>query len=458
MRRSLFAAGAAAMLALVTAACGLGSSDAGSEGNTGPVPELGADQRVSIVFESYNFGQAGAWTDTFNELIAAFEKEHPNISVTAQKPQGNSANPATDTISSLQSQLTAGSPPDVVQLGFSDLDFTVNQLGAKALDDLVGENAVQANFDGEEYPYAEAARKLGDWDGKTYGVPFVFSTPMLYYNKQLFSQAGLDPEQAPAKWSEVRDSAKAVAGRTGKDGVYVDCLTKAAKDWCFQSIVRSNGGRVISQDRSKLTFAEQPVVEVVSTMQDMVKGGAMPNLTQMQAVEAFARGDLGMIVESSAIQGTFLKGAGDEWELGAGAMPSFEGTQAVPTNSGAALFVFSADQAKQRAGWELIKFLTSERAYTTIASKIGYLPLRTGLVEDPDGLKSWAEQNPYLEPNLEQLGRLEPWVSMPGTSYLQIRDGMMEAVENVVFQGADAEATLRAEQGELSKLLPGGGR
>ncbi|GAA5069314.1 multiple sugar transport system substrate-binding protein [Thermocatellispora tengchongensis] len=462
MRPFLSTACAASALALtmLTAACGAGvGSTAPGDGQAAPVskaPELGAGEKVSIVFESYNFGQAGAWTDTFNELIGAFHKAHPDITVTAQKPQGNSANPATDTISSLQSQMSVGKPPDVVQLGFSDLDFTVNQLKALPLDDLVGKDVVQKNFDGAKYPFAERARTLGDWNGKTYGVPFVFSTPMLYFNSALFEQAGLDPAKPPATWAEVAEAAKAIKEKTGKDGAYVDCLTKAAKDWCFQALVRSNGGRVISEDRTKLTFAEPQVTEVVTAMQAMVKDGAMPNRTQMQAVEAFARGDLGMILESSALQGTFAKGAGEKWKLGAAAMPGFEGKPAVPTNSGAALFVFAKEPAKQRAAWELITFLTSEQAYTTIATKIGYLPLRTGLVDDPAALKPWADANPYLKPNLEQLARMEPWVSMPGPNYLQIRDGMMEAVESAVFQGADPASTLTAKQGELAKLLPGG--
>ncbi|MBK1783397.1 ABC transporter substrate-binding protein [Prauserella cavernicola] len=455
MRRSLPALASAVALTLATSACGLGSTGDGG-GAVSRAPELDPGQQVSIVFESYNFGQAGAWTDTFTELIAAFEQEHPNISVTAQKPQGNSANPATDTISSLQSQLSAGSPPDVAQLGFSDLDFTVNELGALPLDDLVGKDTVQANFDGERHAYAPPARTLGDWEGKTYGVPFVFSTPMLYLNTKLFADAGLDARRPPRTWEEVRDAARAIQQRTGKDGAYVDCLTKAAKDWCFQALVRSQGGTVLSEDRSRLTFAEQPAVEVVRSMQEMVREGVMPNRTQMQAVDAFARGDLGMILESSAIQGTFLKGAGQDWELGAAPMPGFGDATPVPTNSGAALFVFSQDQAKQRAAWELIRFLTSERAYTTIATKIGYLPLRTGLVEDPEGLADWAARNPYLEPNLEQLEHLEPWVSMPGPSYLRIRDGLMQAVENAVFQGADPAESLRSAQRDATALVPGG--
>lgn len=456
MKKSLVAACAATALALAAAGCGLGTTE--TPAAVSRAPELAPDQKVSIVFESYNFGQAGAWTDTFNELIDDFEKTHPNITVTAQKPQGNSANPATDTIPSLQSQLTAGNPPDVAQLGFSDLDFAVNQLGAAPLDDLVGKDEVQRNFDGSRHPYAPTARALGDWNGKTYGVPFVFSTPTLYINQDLFAAAGLDPARPPATWDEVKRAAVAVKERTGKDGAYVDCMTKASKDWCFQALVRSNGGRVLAQDRRSLSFAEAPAVEVVQSMQNMVRSGAMPNRTQTQAVDAFARGELGMILESSATQGNFLKGAAGKWRLGAAPMPGFQGKPTVPTNSGAALLVFSHSPEKQRASWELMKFLTSEQAYTKIASKIGYLPLRTGLVDDPNGLKSWADKNPYLKPNLTQLANMEPWVSMPGPNYLQIRDGMMEAVESAVFQGADAATALRAKQAEVSKLLPGGGR
>ncbi|PPK64101.1 ABC transporter substrate-binding protein [Actinokineospora auranticolor] len=453
---SLARAGVALLCATALSACGLGGETAApSSAPATVIPELAAGQQVSIVFESYNFGQAGAWTDTFTELIGKFTAAHPNIKVTPQKPQGNSANPATDTVSSLQSQLATGNPPDVAQLGFSELDFSVNQLKAAPLDDLVGRDAVQKNFDGAKYPYAKTARALGDWNGKTYGVPFVFSTPVLYYNADLFTQAGLDPAKPPTTWAEVEQAALALKSKTGKEGVYVDCLTKSSKDWCFQSIVRSNGGRVVSEDRKTLSFAEAPSVEAVTAMQAMVKSGAMPNRTQQQGTEGFARGDIGMIVESSALQGTFGKGL--KTGLRSAVLPAFTGKPVVPTNSGASLFVFAKDPAKQRAGWELIKFLTSEEAYTTISTKIGYLPLRTELVNDPAALKPWADKNPLIKPNLEQLAKMEPWVSFPGDDYVQVRDGMMSAVESVVFQGADP-STLKGKQDELAKLVPGGGR
>jgi multiple sugar transport system substrate-binding protein len=277
---------------------------------------------------------------------------------------------------------------------------------------------------------------------------------VFYYNASLFEQAGLDPNNPPRTWDEVAVAAKAIADKTGKGGAYIDCLTKTSKDWCFQSLVRSNGGRVISENRDALTFADPAAVEVVSMAQQMVNSGATPKLTQKQGYEAFARGEMGMLLETSAIQDQFVKGAKDKWDLRSTTMPSFGDKPVVPTNSGASLFIFSQDPAKQRASWELIKFLTSEQAYVKISSGIGYLPLRTGLMDDPAGLKDWAAQNPLLEPNLEQLKTMEPWISMPGNEYLQIRDGMMSAVESAVFQGADPAASLTAAQQQATTLLP----
>jgi len=456
VKKTLALPAVVAVAALTLAACGIGGTAATGDSTVSRAPELAPGQKVSITLESYNFGQAGAWSDTFTELLGEFQKEHPNITVTGQKPQGSSSNPASDSVSSVQAQLATGNPPDVAQLGFSDLDFTVKQLGAKPLDDLLGRDAVQANFGGA-HPFAPKAATLGDLGGKTYGVPFVFSTPVLFFNSTLFKKAGLDPANPPKTWDEVKAAGLAIARKTGKDGAYVDCVTQSAKDWCLQSVVRSNGGHVVSADKLTLTYADAPAVGAVSMLQDLVTSGASPKLTQQQAVESFGRGDMGMILESSALQGTFAKGAKAGWELQGTGTPSFAGKPVVPTNSGAALFVLSNDPAKQRAAWELIQFLTSDRAYDTISTKIGYIPLRTGLVDDPNGLAAWAAKNPLVKTNIAQLNAMEPWVSFPGSDYLQVRDGMMKAVENVVLQGAPAQATLATAAQQGTPLLTAGG-
>ena len=135
-------------------------------------------------------------------------------------------------------------------------------------------------------------------------------------------------------------------------------------------------------------------------------------------------------------------------------MPAFAGKPVVPTNSGSGLFILAKDPLKQRAAWEFMKFVTSEHGYTIITSKIGYLPLRPGIVNDPQYLKPWVEQHPLVQPNLDQLQVLEPWVAFPGPNYRQEVDIMDKAVQQVVDNGAPAESTLRQAQDRVQQLMP----
>ena len=156
-----------------------------------------------------------------------------------------------------------------------------------------------------------------------------------------------------------------------------------------------------------------------------------------------------------AVPGMLLQAAAPGgWELKNAPMPQFGDAPAVPTNSGSALFVLSQDPAKQRAGWELIKWMTSERAYEQISSKIGYLPLRPSLAKEGGALSAWAQKNPLLAPNLAQLDRLQPWVSYPGNSYVQVDDILATAVEDVVYYGKDPKATMTEAAGRAQALIP----
>jgi multiple sugar transport system substrate-binding protein len=135
-------------------------------------------------------------------------------------------------------------------------------------------------------------------------------------------------------------------------------------------------------------------------------------------------------------------------------MPSFDEKPTAPTNSGSALFVFSKDPAKQRASYELLKFLTSKEAYTIITSKIGYLPLRLDIVDDPKYLGEWVKQNPNFRANLEQLSHLTPNIAFPGPNYRQVEKMMMDSVREAVFGSGDPKATLQAAEQDAQNLMP----
>jgi multiple sugar transport system substrate-binding protein len=190
---------------------------------------------------------------------------------------------------------------------------------------------------------------------------------------------------------------------------------------------------------------------------DLYQSGTHSKFTEGEAIEAWLGGQLGMYLQSSALYNA-SNGAAQAggWDLRAAAMPSFDDIPTVPVNSGSALFVFSQDPVKQRAAWEFIKYVTSAEGYTTIVQDMGYVPLRPAIVDDPQYLQAFAQENPYLAINLDQLTRLHPWVSMPGPNYRQIVTIMMDAMFQAISTEGDADvaAVMQEAQTRAQELMP----
>lgn len=440
--KKIWTAGLLSLMILATAACGSSTTntEGGSTSAAGSADAAASGEKTKITFYSYNLAMAGQ-KDGTQKLIDEFEAANPDIDV-----EGIPVGPY-DINAKVQADIAAGSPPDVAQLVFDGLDFVANNFGAKPLEDIVPADELAQTFEG----FSPNGLKLGQLNGKTYGLPFTFSTPVLFYNAKLFEEAGLDPQQPPATWAEVKEYGLQIAEKTGATGVHIG--GSVGGDWIVQALIGSNGGKVLSDDRKTIEFGSEEAIGAVQMWQDMVTSGAMGKLNDNEAVEAFSQGQVGMLLYTSAFQSSFLTAAeAGGWELKAAAMPSFDGKPTTPVNSGSALFILSQDEAKQQAAWKFLKFVTSERGYTIITSEIGYLPLRPAIVDDPQYLKDWVEQNPLIKPNLEQLEHLKPWVSYPGPNWYQIETILLEAVQKSI-QSTDDVSTIMKEAAARAQSL-----
>ncbi|CDN48493.1 ABC transporter substrate-binding protein [Neorhizobium galegae] len=400
------------------------------------------DKPVTISFYNYNLASAGIGSEATKELIAGFEKKFPNVKVETV------AVPSNEIINRVQADIVAGKQPDVAQLTFRDLIFIASDLGGNALEDMVSPAELKEHLSG----MIPKGLELGKVDGKTYGLAYTFSTPVLYYNGDLFKQAGLDPNNPPKTWADVNIAGKAIKEKTGKNGFFPGAYGPSDGTFVYQAIVMSNGGKV--RDGNKLTFADRNAAEAVKMLRDMVDSGAHAKIDPASGSDTFAAGNLGMFVYTTATLGAYKKAAQGKFDLRIAPMPSFDEKPTAPTNSGSALFVFSKDPAKQRAAYELLKYLTSKEAYTIITSKIGYLPLRLDIVDDPNYLGPWVKENPMFRANLEQLNRLTANVAFPGPNYRQVEKMMMDSVREAVFGKGDPIATLKAAQDQGQDLMP----
>ncbi|ADZ70850.1 ABC transporter substrate-binding protein [Polymorphum gilvum] len=403
------------------------------------------DTPVTIKFYNYNLGSAGIGREATLEMIDAFQAANPMITV-----EGVAVSSA-EVMSRVQADVIAGQGPDIAQIIFADLGYVVDNFGVPALEDVVPAADLSQHLDGL-FPRGV---ELGRLDGRTYGLAYVFSTPVLFYNADLFRKAGLDPDAPPRTWEEVAAAAKAITASTGQAGLLTGIFGPSAYDWLYQGFIRSNGGRVMSEDRTTMMFGAPEAVEALGVLRDIAKAGAMPNLPSTSAIETMSSGNAGMYLQTSAVQGRMLKGAEGTFELRAAPMPTFGDKPATPTNSGSALVIMTRDPLKQRAAWELMKHLTSDYGYTIITSKIGYVPLRENAVRSEEHLAGFLRENPVVQPNIDQLQSLVPWVPLPGPNYRQILTVMMNASEQAVFGAQDDIAAIMADaQARAQALVP----
>lgn len=375
------------------------------------------------------------------ELIEAFEKANPLIKVETIGA------PSNEVLSRVQADMVAGQDVDVAQLVFRDLIYAAEQLGAQPLEDVVGQEL--ANHAAGFVPSGLA---LGEVDGKTYGLAYVFSTPVMFINRTLFEEAGLDPDRPPRTWDEVKAAGIAIAEKTGKHGFFPGAYGPTDGTFVYQSIVMSNGGKV--REGNTLTFGAKDQADAVAMLRDLMDSGAHARIDVGAHLDTFMSGNLGMFLYTSAVLNRLETSSVGNYDLGIAPMPSFGDKPTAPTNSGSANFMFSQDPVKQRAAWELMKFLSSDEAYTTITTKIGYLPLRLGTLDDLRYLKDWIETNPKYRANLEQLERLTPNVAFGGANYRQVENMMKDAMTEAVFGTGDPREVLHAAQERAQLLMP----
>jgi multiple sugar transport system substrate-binding protein len=439
---------AGAVLAGCASSGGGGASPDAAVSSGGGFSTVAASQSVSITLASYMPLLGTPGTDELNSLVSGFEKAHPNIKVTIE-PETSSAGIA----GQIQQDEVSGKTPDVVQDSFNDLKFMASSLGAVDLDQVAGKSQVAALFGGSA-PYATAVTKLADINGDVYGIPWTLSTPVLFYNSDLFAKAGITA--APATWAQVQADAQKIKTATGADGLVNGCLGAAAagSDWCLQALLDSASGSVMNSAQTALTFNSAGNVTALTTMQGMAKSGDMVNLSSAQALAAFASGKLAMILNTSALASSLLAAAGGHFTIKATELPGYGSAASVPTNSGSALFLLSKDKDKQEAAFELMQWLTSPSSETSITTNVGYPPLRPSIATMSQYLKSYATTNQFLAPNLAQLTKITPWLAYPGPNYNSIATQLANAASSIVFQGADAASTLASAQKQATTLLP----
>ena len=389
------------------------------------------------------------WTRTDGEaymrdLIALYEEQNPDVNVEL------TAIPNNEVQQKLGSAISAGDAPDVAAIDVVKAPFFI---AAEAFEDLTGQIA--------ELPYAddllEGQLDAGTYDGKQYAVPFTADSSVLFYNKDLFAQAGLDPEAAPATWDEFAEAAIAV-GALGDEyeGYHFSAGCGGCSAFVLEPMVWAAGGDFLDSESGSLspdaTFDDPVVEELVKLLNSIVEQGGITDSSQVDAGEnyggAFESGKLGM-VSSGSFYMSQLQNTPPPFEVGVAPLPGKTAGE-VASFAGGDVLSMPVGAKNPEGAWDFISWAAGDEAQTALAED-GYTPIRTDLYESVYSSKGpeWAA---LAEATLS--GRV-PYTTSFNALFSDPNGPMVGLMQSGVF-GDDIPAAVESAQAAAQQIVDQG--
>lgn len=325
----------------------------------------------------YPVAVGGALTKVVDGLVADFEKENPDIKVNAIYA-GNYNDARIKALAALKS----GQPAQTSVMFSIDIYELIEQGAIVAFDDVV-KTAEDKAWLKSFYP---ALMENGKTQGKTWGIPFQRSTIVMYYNKDAFRAAGLDPESPPATWDELVSMGKKLTKKSGGNVEQWGAMIPSTgyPYWMFGALAMQNGQTLMNGDGNKTFFDAPATVQALQYWKDLGdKHGIMPSGTIEWGTlrQNFLEGKTAIMWHSTGNL-TAVKDSA-KFDFGVAMLPANK-RRGTPTGGGN-FYIFKKSSPEERAAsLKLIKFLTQPERTAEWSMKTGYLG--TG----PDAYKTKA--------------------------------------------------------------------
>lgn len=383
--RAVIAGVGAAAIALGASACASGD-DSGGGGKT----------KITMY---YPVAVGGPLTKVVDEMIADYEGDHTDVDVEAIY-----AGTYRDTMTKAQTAFRSGNPPDVAVLLSTELYSLTDAKMVMSYDELLakGDKAWLDSF------FPALMKNSKDGEGKTWGIPFQRSTIVQFWNKDLFTKAGLDPEKAPSTWQELSDSAAKV--KSSKAAPYgIEIPTTDYGYWMLQALATQNGVELFNQAGNSTSFDDPAVVESLGYWHGLASKGVMPkgSIEWGAVPQDFLQGKTAMVWTTTGNLSNIKKTA--KFDFGVSALPAKE--RAGSPTGGGNLYVFkSRDKKKQQASLDLVKWLSAPEQAAKWSIETGYIATSDAAYQTPT-MTAYAKEFPEALVARDQLAVAVPELS-----------------------------------------------
>lgn len=426
MRRAVAASLAAACLLMAacgTSATGGGNSGSGSSGGgsgTGTIDMWARDTDSTFV----------------NQMVDGFNQSQKDVQVKV------TIIPAANFVQKFGAAAATGSAPDVAAI---DLVYLPYFSSKNTLEDLTARSKELSYMN----KLSPAHLKLATYQDKLYALPFSAEASVLYYNKDLFKKAGLDPNKPPKTYAEVKAAAQKIRA-LGPDyyGYYFSGASGGGYAFTCLPYIWAAGGDLLEGEGTNekaIIDSSAGVKDGLSFFKDLWDSGVVPASaktdTGANALVAFQSGKVGMFGS-----GAFAVSNLSKLNFGVTPLPGKTAGQSSSFAGGDEIAIPSGSKNKD-AAWKFLKYVTDVEAQTALG-KLGPVPVRTDVATG-----AYAKQSPYNPVLGQQMGAGKTPYTTHYNDLINSNNGpLVTMFQQAVFAG-DVDGALSKGQQQFTDIL-----
>jgi multiple sugar transport system substrate-binding protein len=327
--------------------------------------------------------------------------------------------------------IAAGRGPALMTTGWKLGDFARKTLGAQDFRQVFGADRTEALL----AKFRPQVRPLAAIGGVPIGLPWAMSTPVVYINQSLWTQAGLDPAAEPKTVEELYPMVRQLQERTGKQGIVYE-----VNEWLSQAFIQNAGGDVIDSD-GKPVMDRPAAIKGIEAFVQPKRDNLWKPMTISEMVASFQSGAIGVMASSSARQSGVRQAA--KFDLRLIQMPGLAGSPRRMNSGGNFLAVYSKVKEQHDGAYKFMEFIASKEGFE-LWLPTGYLNVTTNDIPVRPG-------NEAAHAQME--GGLTSETVWPGARGLEALTVHIDWITKIVNGAVSVPDGLRGSREAVEKLV-----
>jgi len=365
------------------------ANNTNSTATTSPAPEK---KPIEVIYWHSMGGELGKVVD---KLVADFNAKHQDIQVKAIFQGAYD-----DALNKFKASIGSSTAPHIIQ---------VYEIGSRYMIDSKAITPIQKFVDADKFDLTQLEENIIGYytiDNQLYSMPFNTSNPILYYNKDMFKAAGLDPEKPPRTFEEVKEVAKKLT----KDGKYGASF--AIYGWFMEQFFANQGADLVNNGNGRTQPATESLlnseagVKTLTWLKDLVDSKVALNLGRKTSdtKAAFVGGQIAMTIDSTASLRGIVDAVGGKFEVGTAFLPKPSDAKdgGVIVGGASNYIINNHPEEEQKAAWEFIKFLAQPEQQAFWNVNTGYFPITKAAYEQ-QLIKENMQKFPQFQTAVDQL-------------------------------------------------------